>query len=121
MQCRRHFFVMSRTLNTQHRLRARRKRVASMATSLLISNVSSNCPEEILKEWIEERGFNVVGLRLVRDLVSGTSLSFAHVRLSAAGELEQAQQALDGQTLDGLALRVRCMARMRALSASVEN
>jgi hypothetical protein len=46
---------------------------------LLISNVPLNCSEEFLAAWIEARGFRIFKVNLIRDVISGTSPSFAYV------------------------------------------
>jgi len=77
------------------------------ATKLLISNVPAHCPDEYLRNWIEARGYKTFSVKLVRDVVSGTSPSFAYVHLMDTTKLEQAGRALDKQTLWNHVLQVR--------------
>src|SRR5437762_6815226 len=75
---------------------------------LLFSNVPVDCRDEYLRLWVEARGYRVSSLRLIRDLVSGTSPSFAHVQLMTSGNVEEAVRALDGQELGGGKVHVAC-------------
>ena len=73
---------------------------------LLISDVPVHCSESELARWIEAKGFEVERVLLIRDIVSGTSPSFAHVNLKDVQQLDDAVLMLDGQTLHGSAIRV---------------
>jgi hypothetical protein len=77
-----------------------------MATRLLFSNVPFDCSDDLLRQWIEERGFLVSSLKLIRDVVTGTSPSFAHVQLVNVAKLDEAELALDGQTFRGRRIHV---------------
>jgi RNA recognition motif-containing protein len=68
---------------------------------LLLSNVPPNCRDEYLRRWIEARGYRVSSLRVVKDITSGTSPSFAYVQLMNSSKLDEAVRALNGQTLEG--------------------
>ena len=74
--------------------------------NLLMANIPHTCKDDDLRTWIEQRGFEVSGLRLIRDVVSGTSPSFAHVRLNSRVD-EGTVKALDQQTIDGRRIHVR--------------
>jgi len=78
-----------------------------MATALLFSNIPVECSDDVLSRWIEVRGYSVVTARLIRDRVSGTSPSFAHVELSGTTKLDDAVRDLDGQMLQGRTLHVK--------------
>jgi len=84
-------------------------------TKLLISNVPANCPDDYLRQWIEARGYKTFSVKLVRDIVSGTSPSFAYVHLMDPAKLEQAGRALDQQTLWNHVLQVRLVVPMSAV------
>lgn len=73
--------------------------------SLLFANIPHNAKDDDLRTWIEEHGFKVSGLRLIRDVVSNSSPSFACVLLNAAEDT--AVQALDQQSFGGRRLYVR--------------
>jgi len=81
---------------------------------LLFSNVPPDCHDEYLWAWVEARGYRVSSLRLIRDQVTGTSPSFAHVQLMNVGKIEEAQRSLDGQDLQGRKIQV---ARLSAKTA----
>jgi hypothetical protein len=61
---------------------------------------------ENLWAWVEARGYRVSNLKLIRDHVSGTSPSFAHVQLMNAGKIEEAERSLNGQDLQGRKIQV---------------
>jgi len=77
-----------------------------MPNRLLFSNIPFDCTADFLKEWIEERGFSVARVTLIRDAVSGTSPSFAHVQLVDVAKLDEAERALDRKPLGGRTLQV---------------
>ena len=73
--------------------------------NLLFANIPHTCEDHDLRRWIEDRGFTVNTLRLIRDVVSHSSPSFAQVQLGKSAE--PAVLALDQQPLDGRRLFVR--------------
>lgn len=73
---------------------------------LLFSNVPADCQDEYLWAWVEARGYRVSSLKLIRDLVSGTSPSFAHVQLMNTGKIDEAERFLNGQDLQGRRVHV---------------
>jgi hypothetical protein len=77
------------------------------APRLLLSNVPFDCTEDFLRKWVEDRGYEVLSVRLIQDAVSRTSPSFAHVQLPASTELNEAKQVLHGQILQGRLIDVR--------------
>jgi len=88
-------------------------------TRLLLLNVPVDCSEDIVKKWIEDRGYGVLSVRLIHDVISGTSPSFAHVHLRASCELDKAQQTLSGQILRGRVIDVRRVVVPHALADAV--
>jgi len=82
---------------------------------LLLSNVPPNCRDEYVRRWVEARGYRVSSVRVIRDVVSGTSPSFAYVQLMNSGKLDEAVRALNGQTLEGRTIQA---ARVTPLSSS---
>jgi len=78
-----------------------------MLTKLLLSNVAYDCSDDALRKWIEDHGYAVVSLKLIRDVVSGTSPSFAHVQLATTTKLNDAARMLDGSMFRGRVLHVR--------------
>ena len=75
--------------------------------NLLFANIPHSCKDDELRNWIEARGFTVAGLKLIRDVVSGTSPSFAHVQLASTPFNGGAIQALDRQAFGDRRLYVR--------------
>src|SRR5437899_11072044 len=78
-----------------------------MTAKLLFSNVPFDCSDDLLSRWIEARGYAVLNVKVIRDVVSGTSPSFAHVQLAHTIKLDDATRDLDGQTLHGGKVHVR--------------
>jgi len=83
---------------------------SQVAQRLLFSNVPVDCHDEYLRLWVEARGYRVASVRLIRDQVSGTSPSFAHVQLMYSGKVDEVVRSLDGQELDGRKVQVACFA-----------
>ena len=70
--------------------------------NLLFANIPHNCNVDDLRTWIEEHGFKVDGLKLVRDSVTGSSPAFARVQLespAANAAIVMDQQAFGGRRL----------------------
>jgi hypothetical protein len=89
-----------------------------MTTKLLFSNVPFDCSDDVLSRWIEARGYSVVNVKVIRDVVSGTSPSFAQVELAGAIKLEEATRDLDGQTLHGRKLHVRRLSQGKVVKSA---
>jgi hypothetical protein len=80
---------------------------------LLFSNVPPGCQDDYLWAWVEARGYRVSTVKLIRDQVSGTSPSFAHVQLMNIGKTDEAERSLNGQDLQGCKIQVaRIFARI---------
>jgi len=77
------------------------------ANELLFSNLPFDCSDELLENWISARGHSVLNIKMIRDVVSGTSPSFAIVQLVTTTNLDEASRDLDGQLLHGRRLRVK--------------
>jgi len=76
-------------------------------TRLFLSNIPYDCGETDLQQWIEERGFDVDSVRLIRDLVAGVSPAFGYVSLRSTTDETDAIKVLDGQELNGRPLQVK--------------
>jgi len=74
--------------------------------SLLFANIPHTCKDDDLRTWIEQRGFVVNGLRMIRDVVSGSSPSFARVQLNRPVD-EESLRVLDQQPLGDRRVYVR--------------
>jgi len=86
-------------------------------SKLLFSNVCVDCDEEYLRQWVEARGFRALQVTLIRDVVSRTSPSFAHVQLMDSGKIPEAQRALNGQSLRGRPVQVQALRCRSAYAA----
>jgi hypothetical protein len=89
----------------RHELRFKRKERPAVPL-LFFSNISHNCLEPELREWVESKGFPVRSVHLVRDLVAGVSPAFAYVGLCEAARTGEAIQRLNGQRLKDRVIRV---------------
>jgi hypothetical protein len=58
---------------------------------MLLTNISSDCHQDYLWNWVEARGFRVLRLSL--------QVNVACIELMDPGKLDQAVRALNGQTL----------------------
>ena len=74
---------------------------------LLLANVPVDCQEPYLRSWIEARGYRIFNVRMIRDAVSGTSPSFAHVELMDVTKLGEAARCLNGHSLLGRSVRAQ--------------
>jgi len=74
---------------------------------LVFANIPHDCREEELQRWVEERGFTVTNLRLIRDSVSSSSPAFARIQLTAVFEGSSPVETLNHQELRGRRLLVR--------------
>ena len=79
-------------------------------STLFMVNVPHNCDESELCDWVEARGPRVKSVRLIRDVVSGASPSFAYVQLDEENldeDLTPTVDKLNGQTIRGRAIIVK--------------
>jgi RNA recognition motif-containing protein len=74
---------------------------------LFLTNIPCDCQDAELRVWIEEQGFDVDSIRVVRDLVAGVSPAFGYVSLRGSNQAIDAIRILDGQRLKGRTLQVR--------------
>ena len=73
---------------------------------LYIGNLPHQTAEDELQAWIEEHGFRVESVQVIRDLDSGTSRGFAFVELPEVLHAQEAVDALNGQKMEGQNVRV---------------
>ena len=73
---------------------------------LYIGNLPHLTAEDALQAWIEEHGFRVESVQVIRDLDTGTSRGFAFVELPQVLRAQEAVDALNGQKLEGHILRI---------------
>jgi RNA recognition motif-containing protein len=75
-------------------------------TRLYVGNLPQVTVEHELQSWIEEHGFKVETVQVIRDLDTGASRGFAFVELPEILKAEEAVLALNGQKMEGHNLRV---------------
>jgi RNA recognition motif-containing protein len=73
---------------------------------LYIGNLPHLTVEHELQAWIEQHGFRVDTVQVIRDLDSGTSRGFAFVELPEVLRAQEAVDALNGQRMEGHDLRI---------------
>ena len=73
---------------------------------LYIGNLPHTTVEHELQSWIEQQGFKVDSVQVIRDLETGASRGFAFVELPEVLNAQEAVEVLNGQTMDGNNLRV---------------
>jgi hypothetical protein len=74
--------------------------------SLLFANIPHHCNDQELRTWIEAKGIEVSGLTLIRDVVSGSSPSFARVHVSNSS-VDGAAEVLNQQPFGNRRIYVR--------------
>ena len=80
--------------------------VQRVMARLYIGNLPHLTAEEGLQAWIEEHGFRVESVQVIRDLDTGTSRGFAFVELPEVLRAQEAVDALNGQKMEGHILRI---------------
>lgn len=73
---------------------------------LYIGNLPHLTAETELQEWVEQYGFKVETVQVIRDLDTGTSRGFAFVELPEVLKADEAVSVLNGQKMEGHNLRV---------------
>lgn len=76
-----------------------------MSKRLYVGNLNYATTEDSLREAFGEMG-NVVDVHIVTDRDTGMPRGFAFVEMGSASEAQQAVESMDGQELDGRAIRV---------------
>jgi RNA recognition motif-containing protein len=73
---------------------------------LYIGNLPHATAEHELQSWIEDHGFKVETIQVIRDLNTGLSRGFAFVELPQIVRAQEAVDALNGQSMEGHDLRI---------------
>jgi RNA recognition motif-containing protein len=73
---------------------------------LYIGNLPHGATETELQAWIEQHGFAVDSVQVIRDLNSGTSRGFGFAELPQIVDAKEAVEALNAQPMEGHNLRV---------------
>ena len=76
-----------------------------MASKLYVGNLSFDTQENDLRELFAQHG-EVVSANVVTDRDTGRSRGFGFVEMSNEGEARNAENALNGQEVDGRQLKV---------------
>jgi RNA recognition motif-containing protein len=67
--------------------------------TLFMVNVPHNCSDEELTSWVQSSGVEVKKVRVIRDLVSGASPSFAYVDIAEKMPVADAVEKLNGHNI----------------------
>jgi RNA recognition motif-containing protein len=73
---------------------------------LYIGNLPHVTAEQELQDWVEQHGFKVETVQVIRDLDTGASRGFAFVELPEVLKAEEAVSVLNGQKMEGHNLRI---------------
>src|SRR5437773_72806 len=68
---------------------------------LYIGNLPHVTTEHELQAWVEQYGFKVESVQVIRDLETGASQGFAFVELPEVLRAHEAVEALNGQKMEG--------------------
>ena len=77
-----------------------------MTKKLYVGNLAYNTTEETLRSVFEQDGRQVESVQVIMDRDTGRSRGFAFVEMASEEDAQNCIQALDGQEVDGRALRV---------------
>ncbi|MBM3240998.1 RNA-binding protein [Candidatus Poribacteria bacterium] len=76
-----------------------------MAAKLYVGNLEKTVTEEELEALFGEQG-DILSVAIIKDRISGESRGFGFVEFANRDDAEKAKNALNGQELKGLALKV---------------
>ncbi len=74
--------------------------------NIYIGNLSSNTSEDALKSLFTDFG-DVESAKVIKDRASGRSKGFGFIEMPSNSEADQAIKALNGNIIDGNALKIR--------------
>ena len=77
-----------------------------MGKRLYVGNLSYDTTEDSLKEVFAQDGREVVDCNIISDRITGRSRGFGFVEMGTEDEAQKAIETVDGQEVDGRALRV---------------
>jgi|SRR5579884_1014476 len=75
-------------------------------TRLYIGNLPHATTEHELQAWLEEKGFRVETVQVIRDLETGESRGFGFAELPEVVKAKEAVDSLNGERLEGHNVRV---------------
>lgn len=73
---------------------------------IYVGNLEYGVDDEVLKSFLEGKGLQSKDVKVIKDKYTGRSKGFGFVEFETADELQKAIEALDGQDLNGRALKV---------------
>jgi RNA recognition motif-containing protein len=73
---------------------------------LYIGNLPHLTAEHELQAWIEQQGFKVESVQVIRDLDTGASRGFAFIELPEVVRAKEAIDVLNGEKFEGQILRI---------------
>jgi len=78
----------------------------SEENKIYVGNLDYGVDEDILKSFIDGKGFKPTDVKVIKDKYTDRSKGFGFVAFETDDELQKAVEALDGQDLKGRALKV---------------
>ncbi|MCK4809673.1 MAG: RNA-binding protein [Candidatus Omnitrophica bacterium] len=80
---------------------------------IYIGNLEFGLTEEDIRKTIEEKGINVKEIKIITDRFTGKPKGFGFAEFDTSDEAQKAIDALNGQELNGRALKVSKAKKMR--------
>jgi len=78
----------------------------SEENKIYVGNLEYSVDEDVLKSFIDGKGLQAKDVKVIKDKYTGRSKGFGFVAFESDEELQKAVEALDGQDLNGRALKV---------------
>lgn len=78
----------------------------SEENKIYVGNLEYGVDESVLKSFIADKGLQAKDVKVIKDKYTGRSKGFGFVAFETDEELQKAIEALDGQDLNGRALKV---------------
>ena len=78
----------------------------SEENKIYVGNLEYGVDEDVLKSFIDGKGLQPKDVKVIKDKYTGRSKGFGFVAFETDEELQKAVEALDGQDLNGRALKV---------------
>jgi len=78
----------------------------SEENKIYVCNLEYGVDEDVLKSFIDGKGLQTKEVKVIKDKYTGRSKGFGFVAFETDEELQKAIEALDGQDLNGRALKV---------------
>jgi len=78
----------------------------SEENKIYVGNLEYGVDEDVLKSFIDGKGLQAKDVKVIKDKYTGRSKGFGFVAFETDEELQKAIEALDGQDLNGRALKV---------------